>query len=113
VDNEAKACLDDVALALQRTSDAALVLVGESGGKERHGDRLAADRVVNTEKYLTAEKGIDASRIQLRSSDEQALQVETYLVPSGASFDKDVPGTKPVDLSSLHPNRRHHATHKK
>lgn len=113
VDNEAKACLDDVALALQRSADATLVLVGEAGDKERHGDRLATERAVNTEEYLTAEKGIDASRIQLRSSDEQARQVETYLVPAGASFDQDVPGTKPVDLTNLHTNRHYPRTRKK
>ena len=40
VDNEAKACLDDVALALQRSSDAKLALVGNEDAKEK----AAADK---------------------------------------------------------------------
>ncbi len=35
VDNEAKACLDDIALALQRSSDAKLALVGNEDARSR------------------------------------------------------------------------------
>ena len=38
VDNEAKACLDDVALGLQRSSDAKLALVGNEDAKEQKVD---------------------------------------------------------------------------
>ena len=37
VDNEAKACLDDVALSLQRSTDAKLALVGNEDAKEQGG----------------------------------------------------------------------------
>ena len=38
VDNEAKACLDDITLTLQRSSDAKLVLVGNEDAKEKAAD---------------------------------------------------------------------------
>ena len=44
VDNEAKACLDDVALALQRSSDAKLALVGNEDAKEQKVDAKLAKR---------------------------------------------------------------------
>ena len=99
VDNEAKACLDDVALNLQRSADAKAVLVGSSAPNERHGDTQAAERAVNTKAYLVNEKGIDPSRIDVRTGTAGSDTVQNYLVPSGANFDNDVPGTTPVDTS--------------
>jgi hypothetical protein len=96
VDNEAKACLDDVALALQRSSDAKLALVGNEDAKEQKvDDRLAkmkhnkkptaaAERVVNTKDYLVTEKGIDASRIMVYTGTDDAQSVTTTLIPAGA-----------------------------
>ncbi len=97
VDNEAKACLDDVALNLQQQADATAVLVGEAASDERHADTLAAQRAVNTKDYLVKEKGIDASRISVRTGTQGNKEVENYLVPAGANFDNDTPGTTPVD----------------
>jgi outer membrane protein OmpA-like peptidoglycan-associated protein len=129
VDNEAKACLDDVALNAQRSSDATVVVVGNSTadeqaapakGKKRHAAppaNLAAQRAVNTKDYLVKEKGIDASRIQVRTGTAGAKEVEDYLVPAGASFDTDVPGTTAVDESAItaQPRKalpqRHHKRH--
>lgn len=129
VDNEAKACLDDVALNAQRSSDASVVVVGNSTadeqagpkGKRRamHVENLAAQRAVNTKDYLVKEKGIDASRIQVRTGSAGAKEVENYLVPAGATFDTDVPGTTAVDESAVkvQPRRalaeRHHKRHAK
>ena len=111
VDNEAKACLDDVALNAQRSSDATVVVVGNSTaaeqappkGKHHHAkaEDLAAQRAVNTKDYLVKEKGIDASRIQVRTGSAGAKEVENYLVPAGATFDTDVPGTTAVDESTV------------
>jgi outer membrane protein OmpA-like peptidoglycan-associated protein len=117
VDNEAKACLDDVALNAQRSSDATVVVVGNATADEqnppkRRGRRaapptnLAAQRAVNTKDYLVKEKGIDASRIQVRTGTAGAQEVENYLVPAGASFDTDVPGTTAVDESAVQPQTR-------
>jgi hypothetical protein len=132
VDNEAKACLDDVALNAQRQADASLVVVGNSTpdeqaapkGRKRHAakpENLAAQRAVNTKDYLVKEKGIDASRIQVRTGSAGAKEVENYLVPAGANFDSDVPGTTAVDESTVKPQPRkalatrhhHHAAKKK
>jgi hypothetical protein len=101
VDNEAKACLDDVALNLQQSTDATAVLVGEAASTEKKADTLAAQRAVNTKDYLVKEKGIDASRISVRTGTQGNKEVENYLVPSGATFDSDVQGTTPVDESTV------------
>ncbi|MGA9716765.1 MAG: hypothetical protein WBQ79_00680 [Acidobacteriaceae bacterium] len=118
VDNEAKACLDDVALNLQRQSDATAVVVGDSATGEKMGPKLAAQRAVNTKDYLVKEKGIDASRVQVRTGSEPGKQAQNYLVPSGANFDNDVQGTTQVNEESVRPQARaghaaHHARHHK
>jgi outer membrane protein OmpA-like peptidoglycan-associated protein len=113
VDNEAKACLDDVALNLQQSTDASAVVVGEAASTEKKADTLAAQRAVNTKDYLVKEKGIDASRISVRTGTQGNKEVENYLVPAGATFDNDVQGTTAVDESSVKvqartaPARRH------
>jgi hypothetical protein len=122
VDNEAKACLDEVALDLQRQSDAKAVLVGQSNAKEkaamekqkkyaeRHKkakvDDFAAQRAVNTKDYLVKEKGIDPSRISVATSATDGQKVEDYLVPAGANFSSDVQGTTPVDETAVRPQVR-------
>ncbi len=105
VDNEAKACLDDVALNLQRSADAKAVLVGNSTSTERHGSKLAAERAVNTKAYLVNEKGIDPSRVDVRTGNAGTASVQNYLVPSGATFDNDVQGTTAVDTSTVKASR--------
>jgi len=99
VDNEAKACLDDIALNLQRTSDAKVALVGSSSPKEHHGGKLAAERAVNTKSYLVTEKGIDASRISVYTGGTDGKTVSTTLVPAGATFSET--GDTPVDETAV------------
>ncbi len=122
VDNEAKACLDEVALDLQKQSDAKAVVVGEANAKERaktakeeeaakkhkHLEVVdsAAERAVNTKEYLVTEKGIDASRISVATGTADGQTVEDYLVPSGASFTADVAGTTLVDETVVKPQVR-------
>jgi hypothetical protein len=114
VDNEAKACLDEVALDLQKQPDAKAVIVGESTtaektpkkGKHAKVENLAAERAVNTKAYLVTEKGIDASRISVATGVTNGKTVEDYLVPSGADFSADVTGTTPVDESAVKPQVR-------
>jgi outer membrane protein OmpA-like peptidoglycan-associated protein len=101
VDNEAKACLDDVALNLQQQTDANAVVVGEAAPDERKAETLAAQRAVNTKDYLVKEKGIDPSRVTTRTGTQGNKEVENYLVPAGASFDTDVTGTTAVDESTV------------
>jgi hypothetical protein len=113
VDNEAKACLDSVALSLQQQGDATAVIVGESSANEKNpahkhamAKDFAAQRAVNTKNYLVTEKGIDATRIHVVTGTTDGQTVEDYLVPAGASFTTDVPGTTPVDEMTIKPQAR-------
>jgi hypothetical protein len=117
VDNEAKACLDGVALDLQRQADAKVVIVGESNAKEKEitakQQKVAlkhkkakvmvfdAQRAVNAKDYLVTEKGIDASRVSVTTGVAVSQNVENYLVPADAVFTNDVQGTTPVDEGAV------------
>jgi hypothetical protein len=123
VDNEAKACLDDIALTLQSKSDAALAIVGSSTAEEKappkHAKKnakvedLAAQRAVNTKDYLVTEKGIDASRVTVYTGSGADKKVEDYLVPSGATFSVDgataVSGDVKAQSRKALPERHHAA----
>jgi hypothetical protein len=122
VDNEAKACLDQVALDLKQQADAKAVVIGESDAKEKEKtakeekyaahhkhakvEEFAAQRAVNTKEYLVTDQGIDASRITVVTSATDGQTVENYLVPAGADFSADVSGTTPVDESTVKPQVR-------
>ncbi|MGA2572307.1 MAG: OmpA family protein [Terracidiphilus sp.] len=99
VDNEAKACLDEIAMTLQGNSGATLVLVGNSAGGENDGQKLAAERAVNTKAYLVSEKGIDSSRITVYTGSQDEKIVTTTLVPEDATF--DATGDTPVKLRAV------------
>jgi len=94
VDNEGKACLDQVALSLQRSPDAKLAMVGDASGKEKKGSKLAAERATNAKAYLVGEKGIDPSRITVYTGTEDAKGVTDTLIPTGATM--DTTGDTPV-----------------
>ena len=122
MDNEAKACLDQVALDLKQQVDAKVVVVGESTADEnaktakeqkyaahhKHAtvDQFAAERAVNAKDYLVTEQGIDASRISVATGTTDGQTEENYLVPSGATFSSDVTGTTPVDETAVKPQLR-------
>jgi hypothetical protein len=134
VDNEAKACLDQVALDLKQQADAKAVVVGQSDDKEKaktareqkfaehhkHAkvEDYAAQRAVNAKEYLVTDQGIDASRISVATVPADGQTVQNYLVPAGADFSTDVSGTTPVDEMTVKPEvrkplgERHHH-HKK
>jgi len=97
VDNEAKGCLDDIALELNRESDATLVIVGKHGPDE--SPEAAAERTLNEKQYLTSEKGIDPSRIELRTGESTGRDVDNILVPPGATWDTG--GTTRFDPSRV------------
>jgi len=111
VDNEAKACLDGVALDLQSRADAKAVIVGEATANEKTPPKhhrknariedVAAQRAVNAKDYLVTEKGIDASRISVATGAADSQNVENYLVPADAVFSADVQGTTPVDEGAV------------
>jgi hypothetical protein len=97
VDNEAKGCLDDIALALNKETDANLVIVGNYETPEK--EEAGAQRTLNAKQYLVQEKGIDPSRIALRIGDASGKTATDTLVPSGALFN-DI-GTHTFDESTI------------
>ncbi len=116
VDNEAKGCLDDVALNLQKQPDAKLVVIGEEdatelaastkgkGKKATPNHDLAAQRAVNTKAYLVEDKQIDPSRISVATDSGDAQQAKSVLIPTGAAYDAS--GTTPVDETKVKPQSR-------
>jgi outer membrane protein OmpA-like peptidoglycan-associated protein len=129
VDNEAKAILDGITLDLEKQPDATAVVVGESTAAEKAKtakeqkaalqnkrikvEDLAAQRAVNAKDYLVTDKGIDAARIRVAAGAADRKAAEIYLVPAGANFAADVPGTTPVDESKVKPQERKPLTVKK
>lgn len=85
VDNEAKGCLDDIALTMQQQAEAKLVIVGNSSSNEH--PEAGAERALNARQYLVQEKGIDHSRIEVRVGSMPGRFVSNTLVPAGAHFD--------------------------
>ena len=129
MDNEAKACLDDIALSAQRDTTAKLAIVGNSEPvrvygrktemKERRAheiaDKRAAERAVNAKEYLVKEKGLDASSISVYTGTAGTNSDATTLIPAGATL--DMTGLTPVDESEVRavPRRagaHHHHHHK-
>jgi hypothetical protein len=96
VDNEAKACLDDIALQLSHDPNANLVIVGKHDATEK--PEAAAERTLNVKQYMTDEKGIDSSRIQVRTGENSGRTVDNILVPQGATWD-------PVGTTSFDPTQ--------
>lgn len=85
VDNEGKACLDDVALQLTRDPNASLVIVGKHDASEK--PEAAAERTLNVRQYMTDEKRIDSNRIHVRTGENNGRMVDDVLVPQGATWD--------------------------
>jgi hypothetical protein len=99
VDNEAKACLDDIALSAQQSPNAKLAVVGSSASDEKNADKNAAQRAVNEKDYLVTEKGIDATRISVYTGTAGTKSSAATLVPDGATL--DTAGLTPVDESAV------------
>ena len=99
VDNEAKACLDDIALSAQQDPNAKLAVVGSAASDEKNADKNAAQRAVNEKDYLVTEKGIDASRISVYTGTAGTKTSAATLVPDGATLDTS--GLTPVDESAV------------
>jgi hypothetical protein len=87
VDNEGKACLDDIALKMQHESAGRLVIVGGNSADEK--PKAGAERSLNARQYLTGEKGIDVQRIELRVGKSGDRSATTVFVPVGATYPAD------------------------
>jgi hypothetical protein len=130
VNNESKACLDEIALDLQKQPDAKAVLVGDAIQKEKDKtakeekyaakhkrakvEDFAAQRAVNVKEYLVTDKGIDPSRITVATGTTDDQKVNDYVVPAGADVAADIQGTAPVSEATVKPEvrkplpQRHH-----
>jgi opacity protein-like surface antigen/outer membrane protein OmpA-like peptidoglycan-associated protein len=95
VDNEGKACLDEIALTLKQDPDAKLAIIGNAGSHENGGNKLAAERAANTKAYLVKEKGFDSSRIAAYMGSQDGKTVSVTLIPAGATL--DTTGDTPVN----------------
>jgi hypothetical protein len=93
INNEHKACLDDIALRLQGDPRASVVIDGHRDSSERVG--ISLTRANNARDYLVNEKNIDAARITVRNFGDTCphdsgdanlnRRVEFWMVPDGAS----------------------------
>jgi hypothetical protein len=129
VDNEAKACLDDITLTAQRDTTAKLAIVGNSEPVKVYGrhtprkdemaaketEKRAAERAVNEKEYLVTEKGLDASSISVYTGTAGTNSDATTLIPAGATL--DMTGLTPVDETTVRAVPRkavahHHHHHK-
>ena len=97
VDNEAKGCLDDIALTMNRETSSKLLIVGSHVEKETNRD--SATRAMNAAEYLTKEKGVDPARLDLRIGPDNSRSVAMMLVPPGAVVDAS--GATSFDTSSV------------
>jgi hypothetical protein len=98
VNNEGKACLDEIALNLNSSSDAKLALVGNAPSEGKESTKLAAQRAANSRAYLVTEKGIDPARIAIYTRTQDGKTVSSTLIPAGATLDNA--GDTPVDESA-------------
>jgi outer membrane protein OmpA-like peptidoglycan-associated protein len=86
VDNACKAMLDDLALRLQGDPQSTASIIGFADAGERGAEALAARRAENTRTYLTRDKGIDATRVQVKSNSEGGAKADLWQIPAGAAM---------------------------
>jgi outer membrane protein OmpA-like peptidoglycan-associated protein len=98
LNNVDKACLDDVASRLRQDPRSTVVVIGHADKGERTPEVIARKRAEAVKRYLTAERGVDASRISVRSAGSSKpldtgtsaaararnRRVEVITVPEGA-----------------------------
>jgi hypothetical protein len=99
INNEHKACLDQIALQMQQNPRDALVIDGHRDSSERVG--ISLTRANNARDYLVNEKGVDSARITVRNFGDTCphdsgdpnlnRRVEFWIVPAdgnAADIDK-------------------------
>jgi outer membrane protein OmpA-like peptidoglycan-associated protein len=90
--NVCKRALDDVAVRLETDPKGRVVLVGSADAKEKNSSKLAGERADAAKKFLDSKKGVDATRIETRStagtSTEagQNRRLDVIWVPEGATY---------------------------
>lgn len=103
LNNVDKACLDDVAARLRQDPRARVVVIGHADKAERFPEVIGRKRAEEVKEYLVRQRGVDESRISVRSAaasrpadtgtTAQARarnrRVEVIFVPEGASVPED------------------------
>jgi hypothetical protein len=86
LNNANKAVLDDVTIRGSQDVGSKIIITGKSTTNERAG--LARIRAENARNYLVGEKGIDPSRIEIRTQERTATEggIEIAVVPPGANY---------------------------
>lgn len=86
LNNANKQVLDDVSLRGSQDVGARIVITGRSTSRERRG--IAQTRADNARAYLVSEKGMDPSRIEIRTEEGTAVEggIQIAIVPPGAEF---------------------------
>jgi hypothetical protein len=95
INNEHKACLDDIALRMQQDPRAQVVIDGHRDTSERVG--ISLTRANNARDYLVRDKGVDASRITVRNFGDTCAhesgdanlnrRVEFFILPERATME--------------------------
>lgn len=99
LNNVDKACLDDVASRMRQDPRSTVVIIGHADKGERTPEVIARKRAEAVKRYLTVERGVDASRISVRSAGSSKpldtgtsasararnRRVDVITVPEGAS----------------------------
>jgi len=101
INNEHKACLDEIALKMQQDPRASLVVDGHRDSSERVG--ISLTRGNNARDYLVNEKGVDSARITVRNFGDTCphdsgdpnlnRRVEFWIVPADGNA-ADIAGLK-------------------
>jgi len=101
INNEHKACLDEIALRMQQDPRAALLVDGHRDSSERVG--ISLTRANNARDYLVNEKGVDSARITVRNFGDSCphesgdpnlnRRVEFWIIPADGNA-ADVDGLK-------------------
>ena len=101
INNEHKACLDEIALRMQQDPRASLVIDGHRDSSERVG--ISLTRANNARDYLVNEKGVDTARITVRNFGDTCphdsgdpnlnRRVEFWIVPADGRA-SDIDGLK-------------------
>jgi hypothetical protein len=101
INNEHKACLDEIALKMQQDPRSALVVDGHRDSSERVG--ISLTRANNARDYLVNEKGVDTARITVRNFGDTCphdsgdpnlnRRVEFWIVPADGNA-ADIAGLK-------------------
>jgi hypothetical protein len=101
INNEHKACLDEIALRMQQDPRSSLVVDGHRDSSERVG--ISLTRANNARDYLVNEKGVDTARITVRNFGDTCphdsgdpnlnRRVEFWIVPADGKTE-DIAGMK-------------------